>query len=68
MKFQKTLLFLFHPDCLFHPVHWLQFPDDAAVITSGEKDNQLLLNCFIRWFQRATMTRRVDKCTTFGMK
>ena len=55
-------------DCLFHPVHWFQFADDAAVITNGEKDNQLLLNCFTRWCQWAKMTRRVDKCTTFGIK
>ena len=55
-------------DCLFHPVHWFQFADDAAVITSGEKDNQLLLNCFTRWCQWAKMTIRVDKCTTFGIK
>ena len=55
-------------DCLFHPVHWFQFADDAAVITSGEKDNQFLLNCFTRWCQWANMTIRVDKCTTFGIK
>jgi len=36
-------------DCLFHPVHRLQFADDAAVMRSGEKDNQLLLNCFTTW-------------------
>ena len=33
-------------DCLFHPVHWFQFADDAAVITTNERKNQLLLNCF----------------------
>ena len=55
-------------DWLFHPVHWFQFPDDAAVITSDKKDNQLLLNCFTRWYQWATMTIRVDKCTTFCIK
>ena len=49
-------------------MHWFQFADDAAVITSGEKDNQLLLNCFTRWRQWAKMTIRVDKCTTFGIK
>ena len=49
-------------------MHWFQFADDAAVITSGEKDNQLLLNCFTRWCQWAKMTIRVDKCTTFGIK
>lgn len=29
-----------------NPVHWFQIGDDAAVITSQEKENQLLLNRF----------------------
>ena len=52
-------------DCLFHPVHRFQFADDAAVITSGVKDNQLSFNCFTRRCQWAKMAIRVDKCTTF---
>ena len=32
-------------DRMFKPVHWFQFADDAADVTSGEKDNQLLLSC-----------------------
>ena len=32
-----------------HPTHWFQFADDAAVITSLENENQLLLNHFSRW-------------------
>ena len=56
------------PDCMFTPEHWLQFADDAAVITNGEKENQLLLNCFTRWCQWSNMIIRVDKCTTFGIK
>ena len=55
-------------DRLFHPVHWFQFADDAAVITTNERENQLLLNCFSRWCQWACMLIRVDKCTTFGIK
>ena len=31
----------------FRPVHWFQFADDAAVITGQERENQLLLNCFL---------------------
>ena len=30
---------------MFNPVHWCQFADDAAVISTNEKENQLLLNC-----------------------
>ena len=56
------------PDCMFTPEHWFQFEDDAAVITNGEKENQLLLNCFTRWCQWSNMIIRVDKCTTFGIK
>ena len=33
-------------DCLLTPVHWFQFADDAAVISTNEQENQLLLNCF----------------------
>ena len=53
---------------MFNPVHWCQFADDAAVITTNEKENQLLLNCFTRWCQWANMVVRVDKCSTFGVK
>ena len=56
------------PDCMFTPEHWFQFQDDAAVIKNGEKENQLLLNCFTRWCQWFNMIIRVDKCTTFGIK
>ena len=53
---------------MFAPVHWCQFADDAAVITTKEHENQLLLNCFNRWCQWANMIIRVDKCITFGIK
>ena len=53
---------------LFNPVHWFQFADDAAVISSTEDENQLLLNCSTRWCQWPHMVVRVDKCTTFGIK
>ena len=53
---------------MFQPVHLFQLADDVAVVTSGEKENQLLLNCFARWCQWAQMTIRVDKCSIFGIK
>ena len=55
-------------DRMLQPVHWFQFADDAAVITSGEKENQILLNCFTRWCQWASFVIRVDECVTFGVK
>ena len=30
-------------ECLFKPIHWFQFADDAAVVTINERENQLLL-------------------------
>ena len=55
-------------DRLFNPVHWLQFADDAAVVTTNERENQLVLNCFSRWCQWSNMLIRVDKCSSFGIK
>ena len=52
---------------MFQPVHWFQVAEDAAVITSGEKENQILLICFTRWCQWANFVTRVDKCVTFGV-
>ena len=53
---------------LLNPVHWFQFADDAAVITSQESENQHLLNRFTVWCQWSDMIIRVDKCSTFGIK
>ena len=68
-KFRK-LGFVDHDgiDHLFNPVHWFQFTDDTAVISSPERENQLLLHCFTRWYQWVQITIRVDKCTKFGIK
>ena len=51
-----------------NPVHWFQFSDDAAVISSQESENQHLLNRFSIWCQWSNMIIRVDKCSTFGIK
>jgi hypothetical protein len=51
-----------------NPVHWFQFADDAAVISSQESENQHLLNRFSIWCQWSNMIIRVDKCCTFGIK
>ena len=53
---------------LLNPIHWFQFADDAAVITSQESENQHLLNRFAIWCQWSDMIIRVDKCSTFGIK
>ena len=51
-----------------NPVHWFQFADDAAVISSQESENQHLLNRFSIWCQWSNMIIRVDKCSTLGIK
>jgi len=48
------------------PVYWFQFAGDAAVITGLE--NELLLNHFSRWYAWAGMLKRVDKCSTIGIR
>ena len=30
------------------PRHWFQFPDDTAIVTAFEEDNQCLLNLFTK--------------------
>ena len=51
-----------------NPLHWLQFANDAAVITSQESENQHLLNQFAICCQWYDMMIRVDKCSTFGIE
>ena len=51
-----------------NPIHWFQFAGDAAVISSQEKESQMLLNRFSVLCQWASMIIRVDKCSTFGIK
>jgi len=55
-------------DCLFKPVQWSHFDDDAAVVTTNWRENQHLSNCFTKWCQWSNMVIRVDKCLTFGIK
>ena len=47
-------------DRLFNPIHWFQFADDAAAVTTDERENQLLINCFTKWCQWANMIIRVE--------
>ena len=51
-----------------NPIHWFQFADDAAVISTQEFENQHLLNRFSIWCQWSNMFIRVEKCSTFGIK
>ena len=52
---------------LLNPVHWFQFADDSAVITTQESENHHLLNRFAIRCQWSDMIIWVDKCSTFGI-
>ena len=52
---------------LRNPIHWFQFADAAAVITSQESENQHLLNRFAIWGQWSDMIIRVDKCSSVSL-
>ena len=67
IKAEKYSQFAFSLEML-NPIHWFQFADDAAVITSQESENQHLLNRFSVWCQWSDMIIRVDKCSTLGIK
>ena len=47
---------------------WLQFADDAIVITNNDKTAQVFLNIFTAWCQWAQVKIRLDKCSAFGMR
>lgn len=47
---------------------WLQFADDAAIISDNSINGQALLNLFSAWCKWANMCIRIDKCCTFGME
>ena len=49
-----------------NPIHWFQFADDAAVISTQEFENQHLLNRFSIWCQWSNMFIRVEKCSTLA--
>lgn len=47
---------------------WLQFADDAIIVSSSDKNAQTLLNVFSAWCGWAGMQIRIDKCQSFGMR
>ena len=46
---------------------WMQFADDAAIVSSNVSNSQQLLDIFKAWCTWAGMTIRLDKCCSFGM-
>ena len=63
-----NLGFIWGPQHTPFECSWLQFADDAAIVSNSPKDTQTLLNIFIAWCNWSCMTIRLDKCITFGMR
>ena len=51
-----------------HKRSWMQFVDDAALITHDANGVQTLLNIATAWCSCADMKLRINKCSTFGMQ
>ena len=63
----KHLGYIYGPHSSQRNCSWLQFADDAVIVSSNAKDAQLLLNIFITWCNWSKMTINLKKCNTFGM-
>jgi len=50
-----------------HRKAWIQFADDAALITHDTTGAQTLLDIATAWSAWADMKLRIDKCSTFVM-
>ena len=64
----KQLGFIWGPANSMFETTWLQFADDAALISNCTKDAQQLLNIFTAWCTWAGMQIRLDKSSSFGMQ
>ena len=51
----------------FLPRNWIQFADDAVVVTSLEGENEILLNLFSNWCRWSEMTIKASKCHSFDI-
>ena len=51
-----------------HKRSWIQFADDAALITHDANGAQTLLNIATAWYSWADIKLRIEKCTTFGKR
>ena len=64
----NNLGFIWGPQHTPFECSWLQFADDAAIVSNSPNDTQTLLNIFVAWCDWSGMTIRLDKCVTFGMR
>ena len=63
----QNLGFIWGPKQSTSQFSWLQFADDAVIVSNCVKDAQTLLDVFTSWCAWSCMTIRLDKCCSFGM-
>ena len=63
----KNLGYIWGPENKTNECQWLQFADDAVIVTNGNKEAQTLLDIFMAWIRWSRMEVRLDKCCAFGM-
>ena len=64
----KNLGFIWGPKSSMFEQSWLQYADDAVIISNNVHDTKLLLQIFNSWCHWSRMIIRLDKCCTFGMR
>ena len=64
----KNLGFIWGPKSSMFEQSWLQYADDAVIISNNVQDTKLLLQIFNSWCHWSRMIIRLDKCCTFGMR
>ena len=62
----NNLGYIWGPDGYSNECPWLQFADDAVVISNSVRDAQTLVDIFSSWCTWAKMDIRLDKCCTYG--
>ena len=58
--------YIWGPDGHSNECAWLQFADDAVVVSNSVRDAQTLVDIFSSWCTWAKMDIRLDKCCTYG--
>ena len=62
----ENLGYIWGPDGNSNETAWLQFADDAVVISNSVRDAQTLIDIFASWCAWSGMDIRLDKCCTYG--
>ena len=62
----EKLGYIWGPDGNSNECSWLQFADDAVVISNSVRDAQTLIDIFAAWCARLGMDIRLDKCCSYA--